>query len=133
MVLVLGGITVWLHDETFIKIKPTIYYVFVAGLLMFGLATGRNILKMLLGTVYPGLSDRGWQLFTRNWVLFFLLMAAVNEAVWRTTSTDFWIGFKIWFFLPAVFVFGLANIPMLMRHGFTIEEAKEEPPLPPTE
>jgi intracellular septation protein len=133
MVLVLGGITVWLHDETFIKIKPTIYYVFVSALLMFGLATGRNLLKAMLGTVYPGLSERGWQLFTRNWVLFFLLMAAVNEAVWRTSSTDFWIAFKIWFFLPAVFIFGLANIPMLMRHGFTIEDAKEEPPLPPTE
>jgi intracellular septation protein len=133
MVLVLGGVTVWLHDETFIKIKPTIYYVFVAALLLFGLATGRNLLKTLLGTVYPGLSERGWQIFTRNWVLFFLLMAVVNEAVWRTTTTDFWIAFKIWFFLPAVFIFGLGNIPMLMRHGFSIEDAKEEPPLPPTE
>ena len=133
MVLVLGGVTVWLHDETFIKIKPTIYYVVVAALLLFGLATGRNLLKALLGTVYPGLSEHGWRLFTRNWVLFFLLMAMVNEAVWRTTSTDFWIAFKIWFFLPAVFIFGLANIPMLMRHGFSIEDAKEEPPLPPTE
>jgi intracellular septation protein len=133
MVLVLGGITVWLHDETFIKIKPTIYYLFVAVLLLFGLATGRNLLKMLLGAVYPGLSERGWLLFTRNWVLFFLLMAAVNEAVWRTTSTDFWVAFKLWFFLPAVFIFGAANIPMLMRHGFSMEDAKEEPPLPPTE
>jgi intracellular septation protein len=53
--------------------------------------------------------------------------------VWRTTSTDFWVAFKLWFFLPAVFIFGAANIPMLMRHGFSMEDAKEEPPLPPTE
>src|SRR5690349_18090709 len=62
MVVVLGGITIWLHDETFIKIKPTIYYVFIAVLLTFGMRTGRNLLKMVLGTVYPGLSERGWHL-----------------------------------------------------------------------
>jgi intracellular septation protein len=133
MVVVLGGITVWLHDERFIKIKPTIYYSLVAGLLLYGLATGRNLLKMVLGTAYPGLSDRGWQLLNRNWAVFFVLLAMLNEAIWRTTTTDFWIGFKIWFFLPAVFLFALANIPMLMRHGFSLEEAKEEPPVPPTE
>jgi intracellular septation protein len=133
MVVVLGGITVWLHDERFIKIKPTIYYSLVAALLLYGLATGKNLLKMVLGTAYPGLSDRGWQLLNRNWAVFFVLLAILNEAVWRTTTTDFWIGFKIWFFMPAVFLFALANIPMLMRHGFSLEEAKEEPPVPPTE
>ena len=59
MVVVLGGITIWLHDETFIKIKPTIYYLFVAALLLFGMRTQKNLLKMVLGTVYPGLSERG--------------------------------------------------------------------------
>ncbi len=133
MVVVLGGITVWLHDERFIKIKPTIYYSLVAALLLYGLATGKNLLKMVLGTAYPGLSNRGWQLLNRNWAVFFVLLAILNEAVWRTTTTDFWIGFKIWFFMPAVFLFALANIPMLMRHGFSLEDAKEEPPVPPPE
>ena len=133
MVLVLGGVTIWLHDETFIKIKPTIYYVFVAGLLLFGLATGRNLLKMVLGSAYPGLSERGWQLLTRNWAIFFAVMAAVNEAVWRTTSTDFWVGFKLWGFLPATFLFALANVPMLMRHGLALDKPGEEPPVPPSQ
>lgn len=133
MVLVLGGITIYLHDETFIKIKPTIYYLIVASLLLFGLFTKRNLLKSVLGTAYPGLSDRGWQILTRNWALFFLAMAALNEAVWRTTSTDFWIGFKIWGFMPATLLFAMAHIPMLMRHGMQLEEKKEEPPIPPVQ
>jgi intracellular septation protein len=132
MVLVLGGVTIWLHDERFIKIKPTIYYTFVAGLLIFGLATGRNLLKMVLGTAYPGLSERGWQLLTRNWAAFFVVMAIINEAVWRTTSTDFWVGFKLWGFLPATFIFAIANVPMLMRHGMQLEK-KEEAPVPPSQ
>lgn len=133
MVLVLGGITIYLHDETFIKIKPTIYYLIVASLLLFGLFTKRNLLKSVLGTAYPGLSDRGWQILTRNWAIFFIAMAAVNEAVWRTTSTDFWIGFKIWGFMPATFLFAMAHIPMLMRNGMQLEENKEEPPIPPVQ
>ena len=133
MVLLLGGITIYLHDETFIKIKPTLYYVLIAGALTVGLATGRNFLKLLLGAAYPGLSERGWQLLARNWAVFFAVMALVNEAVWRNSSTDFWIGFKLWGFLPATFLFALANVPMLMRHGLELEKAKEEPPVPPTQ
>lgn len=133
MVVVLGGLTIWLHNETFIKIKPTIYYTIVAALLIFGLSTGRNLLKMVLGTAYPGLTDRGWQLLTRNWAAFFAIMAVLNEAVWRTQTTDFWVGFKLWFFLPATFLFAAANVPMLMRHGLSLDEAKEEPPVPPTQ
>lgn len=133
MVVVLGGLTIWLHNETFIKIKPTIYYVIVAALLIFGMATGRNLLKMVLGTAYPGLTDRGWQLLTRNWAGYFLAMAVLNEVVWRTQSTDFWVGFKLWFFLPATFLFAAANVPMLMRHGLALDEAKEDPPVPPTQ
>jgi intracellular septation protein len=133
MVLALGGITIWLHDETFIKVKPTIYYLIVAGLLGFGLATGRNLLKLVLEAVYPGLSDRGWKLLTRNWIGYFIVMAIINEAVWRTQSTDFWVGFKLWFFLPATFIFALANVPMLMKHGLQVEDAADEPPAPPTQ
>ena len=133
MVLVLGGVTIYLQDETFIKVKPTIYYVLVASLLLFGLATKRNLLKSVLGTAYPGLSERGWQILSRNWALFFLFMAALNEAVWRNTSTDFWIGFKIWGFMPATFGFALAHVPMLMRHGMKVEDGKDEPPVPPVQ
>lgn len=133
MVLVLGGLTIWLHNETFIKIKPTIYYLVAGGLLLFGLLTRRNLLQMVLGSAYPGLSEQGWRILTRNWILFFAAMAIVNEAVWRTTSTDFWVAFKLWGALPATFVFALANVPMLMRHGLQFEKGKEEPPIPPTQ
>ena len=133
MVMVLGGITLWLHNETFIKLKPTIYYLVAAGLLTFGVVTGRNLLASVLGSAYPGLSDRGWQLLTRNWIFFFVAMAIVNEAVWRTTTTDFWVGFKLWGALPATFIFAMANVPMLMKHGMQLESGKEEPPVPPTQ
>ncbi|MEA3041238.1 MAG: intracellular septation protein [Sphingomonadales bacterium] len=133
MVLVLGGITIWLHDDTFIKMKPTLLYAAIAAVLLFGLFSGRNLLKTVLGSAYPGLSDRGWTILTRNWIGFFFIMAAVNEAVWRSTSTGFWVGFKLWFFLPVTFLFALANIPMLMRHGMKLDEAREEPPIPPTQ
>jgi intracellular septation protein len=133
MVVVLGGLTLWLHNETFIKIKPTIYYVLISALLVFGMATGRNLMKMVLGTAYPGLSERGWHLLTRNWAIYFAAMAVLNEAVWRTQTTDFWVSFKLWFFLPATFIFAALNVPMLMRHGLTLEEAKEEQPTLPTE
>jgi intracellular septation protein len=131
-VLILGGITLWLHDETFIKIKPTLYYTVIAGLLLFGLWSRRNLLEMVLGSVYPGLSERGWRLLTRNWALFFIVMAILNEAVWRNTSTDFWIGFKLWGFLPATFLFALANVPMLVRHGMQLDKG-DEPPAPPSQ
>ena len=133
MVLVLGGLTIWLHQEWVIKIKPTLYYLLVAGLLLFGLTTGRNLLKVALGTVYPGLSDEGWRLLTRNWIVFFVAMAIANEIVWRTTSTTFWAGSKLWGFMPATFLFALANVPMLVRHGLTLDTAKDEPPVPPSQ
>ena len=128
MVLVLGGLTLWLRDDLFIKIKPTIYYLFVAALLAFGLKTGRNFLKMVLGSAYPGLSDTGWTKLTRNWALFFLFMAGLNELVWRTQSFDFWVGFKLWGAIPLTFLFAAANVPMLLRHGLADDkEAAQEP------
>ena len=123
MVVVMGGLTLYFHNETFIKIKPTIYYAFVAAILGFGLIADKPILKSVLGSAYPGLDAAGWAKLTRNWALFFAVMAAVNEAVWRTTSTDFWIGFKLWGAIPATLLFALANVPMLMRHGLTQDEA----------
>ncbi len=123
MVVVMGGLTIWLHNETFIKIKPTIYYTFVALILGFGYFANRPILKSVLGNAYPGLDAAGWAKLTRNWALFFGVMALVNEAVWRNSSTDFWIGFKLWGAIPATLLFAPANVPMLMRHGLTRDEA----------
>ena len=125
MVVILGGLTIWLHNETFIKIKPTIYYALVAALLAFGLATGKPLLKSVLGSSYPGLDEEGWRKLTRNWAIFFAVMAVVNEAVWRNSTTDFWIGFKLWGAVPATLLFAAANIPMLLRHGLAADDAAQ--------
>jgi intracellular septation protein len=130
MVVILGGLTIWLHNETFIKMKPTIYYVLVAALLTFGLLTDRPLLQRVLGSAYPGLDAQGWAKLTRNWAIFFACMAVINELVWRNSSTSFWIGFKIWGALPLTFLFAAANIPMLLRHGLMKEEAAPVEPGP---
>lgn len=131
MVLGFGGLTLWLHDESFIKIKPTLYYLMVAGILFFGLWSGRPTLKLVLGHAYPGLTERGWTLLSRNWALFFLVLAASNEIVWRTTSTAFWLGYKLWGALPATIIFAVANLPMLQRHGLSDEKDAPEIEIPP--
>ena len=130
LVVVMGGVTLWLHDETFIKMKPTFYYLFVAALLGFGLLAGKPLLKTVLGSAYPGLEEAGWNKLTRNWALFFLFMAGLNEAVWRNSTTDFWVGFKLWGAIPLTFLFAAANIPMLLRHGLNREDAAPEEPGP---
>jgi len=130
MVVVLGGLTIWLHDETFIKMKPTVYYALVAGLLAFGLLTDRPLLQRVLGSTYPGLDETGWNKLTRNWALFFAFMAVLNESVWRNSSTSFWVGFKLWGALPLTFLFAAANIPMLLRHGLMKEDAIPTEPGP---
>ena len=130
MVVILGGLTIWLHNEAFIKMKPTLYYALVSGLLWFGLATDRPLLQRVLGSTYPGLDNKGWAKLTRNWAFFFAFMALLNEAVWRNSTTDFWIGFKLWGALPLTFLFAAANIPMLLRHGLTKEDAVPAEPGP---
>jgi intracellular septation protein len=123
MVVILGGLTIWLHNESFIKMKPTLYYALVSGLLWFGLVTDRPLLQRVLGSAYPGLDQAGWAKLTRNWACFFAFMAVLNEAVWRNSSTSFWIGFKLWGALPLTFLFAAANIPMLLRHGLMKDDA----------
>ena len=130
MVVLLGGLTIWLHDETFIKMKPTVYYALVCGVLAFGLATGRPLLQRVLGSTYPGLDEQGWVKLTRNWAIFFAFMAVLNEGVWRNSSTAFWIGFKLWGALPLTFLFAAANIPMLLKHGLMREDATPAEPGP---
>ena len=130
MVVVLGGLTIWLHKEWIIKMKPTFYYALVSGILFFELATHRPLLRQVLGSTYPGLHQAGWTKLTRNWAIFFAFMAVLNEAVWRNSSTNFWVGFKLWGALPLTFLFAAANIPMLLRHGLMKEDAVPAEPGP---
>jgi len=121
LVLVFGGLTIYFHDDQFIKMKPTFVYAIFAATLGFGMATGRPLLQSLLETAYPGLDAAGWRKLTRNWALFFVFMAILNEAVWRSTTTDFWVSFKLWGAIPLTLLFAVANLPMLMRHGLQTE------------
>lgn len=126
MVLVFGGLTVYLNDERFIKIKPTIYYVLVATILFYGTLRKRPTLKAVMASAYPELRDSGWHILTRNFAWFFLAMAVANEIVWRNSSTGFWLGYKLWGALPATLIFGMINIPMILRHSD--ESAAEDSP-----
>jgi intracellular septation protein len=131
MVGILGGLTIWLHKDWIIKIKPTIYYLTVSSILLWGMITGRPTLQMVLGQAYPGLTEEGWKLLTRNWAFFFLALAAANEIVWRNSSTAFWLSYKIWGSMPATLLFAACNVPMLMRHGLAADDNKVV--LPPEE
>jgi intracellular septation protein len=124
MVLLFGGLTLLLHDESFIKMKPTLYYLMVSGILFFGVYTRKPTLKAVMETAYPGLRDSGWHILTRNFAWFFIAMAIANEIVWRNSSTGFWLGYKLWGALPATLIFGMANVPMILRHS---DEEGDEP------
>jgi intracellular septation protein len=128
LVLVFGGLTLYFRDDTFIKVKPTIVYAMFSAILGFGLATGRPLLQSLLEGAYPGLSAEGWRKLTINWTGFFAFMAVLNELVWRNSSWDFWVGFKLWGAVPLTLLFAMANVPMLLRHGLV---AEKETPVPP--
>jgi intracellular septation protein len=131
LVLVMGSLTLYFHNEAFIKMKPTFVYLLFAVVLAYGLASKKPLLAQLLGTAYPGLSERGWRLLTINWMIFFLAMAVLNEVVWRTMSTTFWTSYKLFGAIPLTLVFALINIPMLMRHGLQIDEPEKDVPIPP--
>ncbi len=128
LVLVFGGLTLYFHDETFIKLKPTFVYASFAAILAFGLATGRPLLQSLLESAYPGLTAQGWRKLTINWTGFFAFMAVLNELVWRNTTTDFWVAFKLWGAIPLTLLFAFANVPMLMKHGFKLSDDAPVPP-----
>ena len=122
VVAVFGGLTLWLQDETFIKMKPTIVNGIFALILGFGLLQGRSYLKYLMGETMP-LTDEGWMIFTRRWVYFFIFLGIVNEVVWRTQTTDFWVSFKTFANLPMTFVFLAFQFPLLKRHSLETPEA----------
>ena len=112
---VFGGLTLWLNDETFIKLKPTIIQAIFAAVLLGGLAFGKPLLKPLLGAALPPMSDTGWRQLTLRYGLFFIAMAALNELVWRTQSTDFWVTFKVFGIVGLTLVFGVAQVPLINR------------------
>ncbi len=116
VVLVFGTLTLYLHDDTFIKLKPTLVYLIFASVLGAGLLLKKPLLELLLGSAFA-LTDEGWRKLTFRWALFFVLMAAVNEIVWRNFSTDIWVSFKAFGFLPITFLFALAQMPLMRRYG----------------
>ena len=113
-VLVFGGLTIYLQDAVFIKMKPTIVNTLFAVILFGGLFYGQALLKYLFGEVFR-LTDEGWRVLTFRWACFFIVLALVNEVVWRMYSTEFWISFKIWGIMPLTMVFAIAQIGLLKR------------------
>lgn len=119
-VIVFGGLTLYLQDETFIKIKPTIIYLLFAGILLGGLAVKRVFLRSLLGEAFD-LNDEGWRKLTWRWVWFFVFLAALNEVVWRSFSTDVWVSFKVFGLLPLTLIFAAFQVGLLQKHARTTE------------
>jgi len=121
LVLFFGSLTIYLNDQSFIQIKPTIIYAFFAVMLFGGLLRGRALLQYLLEAAYEGLSDEGWRKLSRNWAIFFAVMAITNEIMRATMSFDSWLAVKVWGMTIVSFLFAMANIPMLMRHGLNLD------------
>src|SRR5690554_2834980 len=120
LVMGFGTLTIYFNDPSFIQIKPTIIYTGFAVILGVGLLRGKAMLKYLLQAAYEGLSDEGWLKLSRNWAIFFVFMAILNEAMRMTMSFDLWLTLKVWGVTILSFIFAIANVPMLMRHGLDI-------------
>lgn len=115
VVSVFGGLTLWLDDAFFIKVKPTIVNTLFGVILLGGLAAGKLFLPFVLDSVMQ-LTEEGWRKLTLRWGLFFFVLAVINEVVWRTQTQDFWVGFKVWGIMPITLAFALAQTPLIMRH-----------------
>ncbi len=125
IVLVFGGLTLALQNELFIKLKPTIIYVLFGGVLLGGLLAGKPLLAMVLDSMFD-LTTEGWRKLTLRWALFFFALAVLNEIVWRTQSTDFWVSFKLFGVVPLTFIFGALQYPLLTKYAAPeAEEVKE--------
>ncbi|MCW0232659.1 MAG: septation protein A [Ferrovibrio sp.] len=112
---IFGGLTLWLQDETFIKLKPTIVNAIFAVILLGGYAINRHPLQYVLGTSLQ-MTENGWRKLTLRLGLFFAAMAGLNEIVWRTQSTDVWVAFKVFGLIGLTVAFMLAQTPLIIRH-----------------
>lgn len=124
-VLIMGGLTWWLNDEWFIKVKPTIANTFFGLMLLGGMAFGHFFLKTVFGTAFE-LSGKGWRILTIRWGVFMLLLAVLNEFVWRNYTTDEWVAFKSFGLMPLTLVFSMAQIPVLNRHSLETEDGEAD-------
>ena len=120
-----GALTIWLRDERFIQIKPTAIYAMFGVLLIGGYLRGRALLQILLEAAFEGVDREGWLKLSRNWGVFFLFLAGLNEVLRATLSFEGWLWAKFWVFMPLSFLFTFTQIPMLLRHGLAIEDEKE--------
>ncbi|SIQ88715.1 intracellular septation protein [Rhizobium sp. RU20A] len=122
VVLVFGALTLWLQNDTFIKVKPTIVNALFGVILLGGLWFGKSLLGYVLHSAFK-LTDEGWYKLTFRWGVFFLFLAVLNEVIWRNFSTDFWVAFKVWGTMPITIAFTMAQLPLIIRHS--IEEKTE--------
>ena len=116
LVLIFGGLTIFFKDPTFIKLKPTIVYFLFSLFLFLGLALKKNFLQIYLSSLIK-LNDTGWNILTKRWGIFFLLMALLNETIWRNFSTDFWVSFKVFGFLPLTIIFTLLQQNLIKKYS----------------
>lgn len=123
IVLLFGAMTLYLKDDTFIKMKPTIINTLFGGALLGGLYFGKPLLGYVFGSAFK-LDAQGWNILTLRWGLFFLFLAVLNELIWRNFSTDFWVAFKVWGTMPLTLVFTFLQMPLIMKH--TVEEKLSE-------
>ncbi len=127
-----GSLTIFFGDPVFVQLKPTIIYATFGVALLAGFFAGRALLKILLEAAFEGLSDQGWLTLSRNWGVFFLFLAALNEGLRAQLSFEGWLWAKLWVFLPLTFLFTFSQIPMLLKHGLSFDEkdapTKDEPP-----
>jgi intracellular septation protein len=120
IVLIFGGLTLILHDDLFIKLKPTIIYVLFGGTLVGGLAFGKPLLGMVFDSVFH-LREEGWRKLTWRWAIFFFALALINEIVWRTQTTDFWVSFKLFGVVPLTFLFAALQVSLLNKYSIEKE------------
>lgn len=120
VVMVFGGLSIWLQDETFIKMKPTIVNTLFGVVLLGGLFFGKSLLGYVFNAAF-NLDAEGWRKLTLRWGIFFLFLALLNEFVWRNFSDEAWVNFKVWGTMPITILFTLAQMPLIMRH--TVQEA----------
>lgn len=123
-VFIMGGLTIYLHDDLFIKLKPTITNLLFASALLGAAWMGKPIMKQLFDGAFD-LTDEGWMVLTYRWGFFFLLLAIINEIVWRNVSTDTWVSFKVFAIMPLTMVFGMAQIPVLSKYAPPAREADQ--------